>query len=72
MSTIPTVNLCSEVNCVAPEEYEDLKREKRDAYTFSNGTVYHGDWKGNLRDGDGIQLWPDGARYEGTWSNELV
>ena len=29
--------------------------------------MYDGEWKGNMRDGVGIQTWPDGAKYEGEW-----
>ena len=25
--------------------------------------------KGNLRNGFGVQTWPDGAKYEGEWVN---
>ena len=42
-----------------------MKREKRLRYTFKSGATYDGEWKGTVRDGYGIQVWPDGARYEG-------
>ena len=42
-----------------------MQREKRPPYTFKSGAVYEGEWKGNVRDGWGIQIWPDGAKYEG-------
>lgn len=29
-----------------------------------------GQWNGNLREGYGIQIWPDGARYEGSWKDD--
>jgi hypothetical protein len=29
--------------------------------------VYTGEWKGGFRDGFGVQVWPDSARYEGEW-----
>lgn len=41
-------------------------REKR-LFTFSSGATYDGEWLGNMRDGYGIQEWPDGAKYEGEW-----
>lgn len=44
---------------------EKLPREKRKAYTFDNGAVYTGEWKGNIRDGQGTMLWPDGTKYTG-------
>ena len=31
--------------------------------------IYHGEWKGNVRWGYGVQVWPDGAKYEGNWEN---
>lgn len=40
-------------------------REKRAEYLFETGTTYTGEWKGNFRDGYGVQHWPDGADYEG-------
>jgi hypothetical protein len=32
---------------------------------LENGAVYKGEWKNGLRDGYGIQIWPDGSKYEG-------
>jgi hypothetical protein len=29
---------------------------------------YEGDWKDDMRDGFGIQVYADGRRYEGTWA----
>jgi len=40
-------------------------REKRPAYTFQTGAIYEGEWLGGNRDGFGIQVWPDGTKYEG-------
>lgn len=37
--------------------------EARPPYTFKNGVVYNGHWKGNIREGYGLQTWPDGAKY---------
>ena len=34
-------------------------------YTFKTGATYTGQWIGGFRDGFGVQVWPDGARYEG-------
>lgn len=31
--------------------------------------IYQGQWKGDVRWGYGVQVWPDGARYEGNWVN---
>ena len=40
-------------------------RERRAAYHFKNGAVYEGEWLGDNRDGFGVQVWSDGAKYEG-------
>jgi hypothetical protein len=29
--------------------------------------VYEGEWMNNMRDGYGVQVWPDGAKYSGYW-----
>ena len=42
-------------------------REKRPPFKFKSGAVYDGEWVGNMRDGYGIQTWPDGAKYEGNY-----
>lgn len=34
---------------------------------FKNGVVYTGEWKNENRHGFGVQIWPDGAKYEGFW-----
>lgn len=31
----------------------NLKREKREPYTFKSGAIYEGEWVGNQRDGYG-------------------
>ena len=30
---------------------------------------YEGEWLGNIRQGLGVQKWPDGAVYSGFWAN---
>jgi hypothetical protein len=50
--------------------HEEL--EERPKHTFKNGAVYTGQWlKGeeDIRHGQGTQVWPDGAKYDGLWSN---
>jgi hypothetical protein len=42
--------------------------EKREPVKFKNGVVYHGEWRKNIRWGYGVQVWPDGAKYEGQWA----
>lgn len=44
-------------------------REKRPPFQYRTGAVYEGEWLGQVRDGYGIQTWPDGAKYEGYWVN---
>ena len=44
---------------------EDGKREKLPIYTFKSGATYEGEWLNGVRDGDGLHIWPDGAKYEG-------
>jgi len=51
--------------------------EEKEEVTLANGAVYKGlslmqqatigQWKGTMRHGYGVQVWPDGARYEGYW-----
>ena len=43
-------------------------RRARGALRFRR---YTGEWLGNVRDGRGVQLWADSARYEGQWVQEL-
>ena len=31
--------------------------------------VYLGKWKDGKRHGPGLQIWPDGVRYDGYWKN---
>lgn len=39
----------------------------RDKVTLKNGSVYSGEWLNEMRDGMGVQEWPDGSKYEGQW-----
>lgn len=34
---------------------------------FSNGAVYDGYIKNNMREGKGVQIWVDGTKYDGEW-----
>lgn len=46
------------------------KTEKRPIFTYQNGATYEGSWlvgEEEVRHGYGVQIWPDGARYEGQW-----
>ena len=46
-------------------------REPREALYLQNGSVYWGEWRtdSNVREGRGVQVWPDGSLYEGYWKN---
>ena len=44
---------------------DSARKERRPPYTFKSGAIYEGEWKGSIRDGWGVQTWPDGAKYEG-------
>ena len=59
-----------------PEEYDIKDKVERvyiDEYKdMGDGKVYKGQYekKSMNRDGIGIQFWPDGSKYEGTWRND--
>lgn len=45
----------------------------RGPYELDSLSVYKGQWsKEGLRQGRGIQLWPDGSKYEGYWLNDMA
>jgi MORN repeat len=46
-----------------------ITRDKKPPFQYRTGAVYEGEWLGQVRDGYGIQTWPDGAKYEGYWVN---
>ena len=38
---------------------------------MDNGCVYHGQWNNqNQREGQGTQIWKDGAKYTGYWKKD--
>lgn len=47
-------------------------RIQRPLVTLDDGSIYQGEWdeKTNLKDGKGIQIWPDGSRYDGLWVDD--
>ena len=55
-------------------EVEDgVERVYIDEYReVGEGKVYKGQWnkKTGEKDGVGVQLWPDGSKYEGTWRRD--
>ncbi len=48
--------------------------EFREEVVFPDGAVYKGQLKvgSDTRHGFGIQVWPDGAKYEGHWRNNVA
>jgi len=54
----------SEAPKPGPDEAES-RREERPEHLFASGGRYKGQWLDGLRDGAGLQIWPDGERYEG-------
>ena len=53
-------------------EYSDLRQIDGTTMTFTldNGAVYTGQMLNNMRHNYGIQVWPDGSKYEGQWKND--
>jgi len=49
------------------ENLEEQPCEERDDVEYENGTIYRGNWQGNVKNGKGVQYWPDGSAYEGLW-----
>jgi hypothetical protein len=43
-------------------------REKRQPFRYRSGAVYVGQWLGGFRDGWGVMIWANEAKYEGFWS----
>eukprot|EP00347_Sterkiella_histriomuscorum_P012655 403367737 len=48
-----------------------IKREVRPMVTSNSGSIYLGEWniQTNLRDGLGMQIYPDGSLYGGKWKH---
>ena len=46
-------------------------REQRPMVVLENGARYEGEWLlgSQVRQGRGIQVWPDGSMYEGYWQD---
>jgi len=47
------------------EEVDENGRTTKGPVTLKNGATYQGQWMNGLRDGYGVQMWPDGSKYEG-------
>lgn len=49
----------------------DLKVIDLPPTELSNNAVYFGQWsEDGMREGRGVQIWRDGSKYEGYWSND--
>lgn len=46
------------------------ERKELPTLTLENGAIYTGEWKNGVKDGFGVQNWPDGSVYEGEWKND--
>lgn len=42
------------------------------AYTFTDGTIYEGDFKNGLKEGQGRIIYPNGDLYEGEFKNDKM
>jgi hypothetical protein len=40
---------------------------KNHSFRLKSGATYEGEWMNGMKDGFGIQIWPDRAKYEGEW-----
>ena len=53
------------------KKIDESDLESREVTTLNNGAQYLGQWSRskNTREGKGIQVWPDGSRYDGYWKD---
>jgi len=55
------------------ESESDRDLIERGPFELDNQAVYVGQWnKMGLRHGRGLQIWPDGSKYEGYWKNDTA
>jgi hypothetical protein len=40
--------------------------------TWNDGQTYTGEWRYNLKDGDGVMTKPDGSSIKGYWENDKL
>jgi len=55
-----------------PGDTYSKERVERPTVLLEHGVKYTGQWKGDKRDGHGVQEWPDGARFDGQWRDGLA
>lgn len=46
------------------------KRVKLGKIVMKNGGSYEGEWKNEMRDGQGVHIWVDSSKYEGEWKED--
>ena len=53
---------------------DGIERVLKPIEYLENGAMYEGEWhpEKNERDGRGIQIWPDGSRYDGFWKDGVA
>ena len=39
---------------------------------FSDGAVYVGDFRGEKKEGNGVETFPDGRVFKGEWKNDIL
>ena len=46
----------------------------KNGHTLPDGQVYSGQWNSETltKEGYGLQVWPDGSKYEGFWSKDMT
>ena len=44
----------------------------KNGYSLSEGQIYSGQWNDNTntKEGYGLQVWPDGSKFEGFWFDD--
>lgn len=46
------------------------KQNGKGIEVWSDGSYYHGNFKGGVKEGNGCYFWADGSKYTGSWSND--
>ena len=57
---------------IIPEAETDHFLNGIGIFIRSDGSVYQGEWKNDLKDGYGEFEWPEGSVYKGTWKNDIM
>lgn len=52
-------------------KHDGVARINKGPLKFENGIIYKGQWNisEDCKDGQGVQVWPDGSKYEGYWKH---